>query len=69
MGGKYRFRTGKNMSKCRPSKSASRMHSKKYGYSGSKAHKRHAASMYVKRVARIGRARAMKMGKRMTAMV
>lgn len=46
------------MSKCTPSKVAARMHAKKYGYSGSKAHKRHAKAMYTQRVSRIAMARA-----------
>lgn len=56
--GKYRLR--KAGVKCKPSKAAAASHAKKFGYSGSKAHKSHAMAMYHKRVANLKKARAAK---------
>lgn len=56
--GKFRLRKG--TLKCKPSKSASASHAKKFGYTGSKAHKNHAKTMYHKRLANLKKARAAK---------
>jgi hypothetical protein len=54
--GKFRLR--KAGVKCTPGKAAAARHAKKFGYSGSKAHRAHAMTIYHKRVANLKKARA-----------
>lgn len=56
--GKFRLRKGGH--KCRPSKSAAASHAKKFGRTGSKAHKAHAKTLYHLRVENLKKARAAK---------
>jgi hypothetical protein len=50
--GKYRFRT-RGGGKCEPSKAAKARHAKRFGYSGSKAHKSHHRMLTAKRISRL----------------
>ena len=63
--GKFRFRTNKGKTKCTPGKSASASHAKKFGYSGSMQHKRHAYRVYKRRLGYLAKARMARKGRKM----
>ena len=54
--GKFKFRD--RGAKCSPGKASAAKHAKKFGYSGSKAHKAHALTQYHKRLENLKKARA-----------
>lgn len=62
-GKKYRFRL-KSGSSCSPSKSAARMHIKRFGGSGNKAHRAHHKSLALVRIANLVKARAARVARR-----